>query len=98
MSGIDKTLEEREKRYGSFQSFSMLCQDLKKITSLYIERQGTILEDYHQEALDMILHKISRIINGDPNYKDNWHDIAGYAKLAEDLCDEDKDIKSESSG
>ena len=31
----------------------------------------------------MILHKISRIVNGDPNYKDSWTDIIGYAKLVE---------------
>jgi len=31
----------------------------------------------------MILHKIARILNGDPEYSDNWHDIAGYATLIE---------------
>ena len=25
-----------------------------------------------------------KILNGDPNYVDNWHDIIGYAKLIED--------------
>jgi hypothetical protein len=29
----------------------------------------------------MITHKISRILNGDPNYDDSWRDIAGYAML-----------------
>lgn len=33
------------------------------------------------EALEMIAHKIARICNGDPNYADNWVDIAGYATL-----------------
>jgi hypothetical protein len=36
------------------------------------------------EALDMICHKIGRILNGDPNYADSWVDIAGYAKLVAD--------------
>lgn len=36
-----------------------------------------------REALDMIFHKIGRIVCGDPNYADSWHDIAGYAKLVE---------------
>jgi len=40
----------------------------------------------HREALEMIAHKIGRILNGDPNYADSWHDIAGYAKLAETAC------------
>jgi hypothetical protein len=29
----------------------------------------------------MIVHKIGRILNGDPNYDDSWADIAGYAQL-----------------
>jgi len=36
-----------------------------------------------QEAIDMILHKIARIVNGNPNYKDSWTDIIGYATLIE---------------
>ncbi len=36
------------------------------------------------QALDTICDKIARILNGDPNYIDNWHDIQGYAKLVED--------------
>jgi len=35
----------------------------------------------HKEALEMIQHKIARILNGDPNYADSWQDIAGYAQL-----------------
>ena len=42
-----------------------------------------------QEALDMIFHKIARILNGDPNYADSWHDIAGYATLI------DKELNNE---
>ena len=40
--------------------------------------------DDQVEALDMICHKIGRIINGDPDYADSWHDIAGYAQLVAD--------------
>jgi len=29
----------------------------------------------------MNAHKIGRILNGDPNWSDSWHDIAGYAQL-----------------
>lgn len=35
----------------------------------------------HKEALDMIVHKIGRILNGNPNYIDSFRDIAGYAEL-----------------
>ena len=32
----------------------------------------------------MIQHKIGRILNGDPNYDDNWRDICGYSQLVLD--------------
>jgi hypothetical protein len=35
----------------------------------------------------MILHKIARIVNGDPNWSDSWRDIAGYATLVADRLD-----------
>ena len=34
----------------------------------------------------MIQHKIGRVLNGDPNYDDNYRDIAGYATLLLDEC------------
>lgn len=42
------------------------------------------MEALQREALDMIFSKIGRILNGDPNHADSWHDIIGYAKLVED--------------
>ena len=38
-----------------------------------------------KESLHMIASKMARIVNGDPEYLDNWHDIGGYAKLIEKL-------------
>jgi hypothetical protein len=38
----------------------------------------TMVQD---EALSMIVMKISRILTGDPNHADHWADIAGYATL-----------------
>jgi hypothetical protein len=32
----------------------------------------------------MIAHMLGRILNGDPDYADSWHDIAGYAQLVAD--------------
>jgi hypothetical protein len=37
-----------------------------------------------KESLEMVAHKVGRILNGDPTYADSWHDIAGYVKLVED--------------
>lgn len=37
-----------------------------------------------KEALEMVAHKAGRILNGDPDYHDSWHDIIGYTKLVAD--------------
>jgi len=82
MSDIEKTLIEREKRYGSFASHAVIAQAIK--SKMQDTRNWYDLSQDKREALEMIAHKIARILNGDPNYADNWHDIAGYAKLVED--------------
>jgi hypothetical protein len=35
-------------------------------------------------AIFMILVKLARIANGDPDYADHWDDVAGYARLGRD--------------
>jgi hypothetical protein len=50
------------------------------------------LTDDQWEAMEMIAHKLARIINGDPDYHDNWADIAGYAKLVADRLETGKEV------
>ena len=45
------------------------------------------LSDDKKEALEMVAHKIGRILNGDPEYHDSWHDIIGYTKLVADTLE-----------
>ena len=42
------------------------------------------LDTHQQESLEMILHKIARVIAGDANYDDHWRDISGYAFRVEE--------------
>ena len=77
---IENTLKERS-RYGPFSSHAVISQALKAVMHLH---DWDALTADKKEALEMIQHKIARIINGDPDYVDNWHDIQGYAKLIED--------------
>lgn len=78
---IEKTLAERGKRYGTFTGHSANSQDIKRIMR---KTSGwSAMQDDQREALDMIAHKIGRILNGDPNYADSWHDLEGYARLVE---------------
>ena len=86
MDNIDKTLEERGNRYGLFTDHAHVTQDLKRCmrAHLHLVNPGKKLADDQWEALEMIAHKIGRILNGDPDYADSWVDIAGYAKLVAD--------------
>lgn len=41
-----------------------------------------------KEAIHMIIHKIHRIVTGNPDHKDHWDDIGGYGQLGADDCAE----------
>jgi hypothetical protein len=84
MSDVNEVLSERGTRYGKFTGHAALSQELKHVIYAHLEEREKHLAFDQQEALDMICHKIARIINGDPNYADSWVDIAGYAKLVAD--------------
>jgi hypothetical protein len=81
---LSDTLNERGSRYGSFVGHAQVTMGLKLLCRQELESRGKALEPDQQEALDMIFHKIGRIVNGDPDYADSWHDIAGYAQLVAD--------------
>lgn len=82
MSDVAATLAERGARYGAFNTHAEITQSLKDI--MRSTPGWKRLTPSQAEALEMNAHKIGRILNGDPNYADSWHDIAGYAKLVED--------------
>jgi hypothetical protein len=81
MTNVNEMLEGRQARYGSFQGHAEISQVLKQVIHSAAKARNKELEHDQLEALDMIAHKIARVINGDPNYADNWIDIAGYATL-----------------
>ena len=82
MKKIEETLAERGNRYGSFQHHARVAQGLQDCM-----REGTgwaRLAVDQKQALTVIADKIARMLAGDPGYRDNWHDIVGYAKLVDD--------------
>lgn len=82
MTDIAATLTQRGNRYGSFDEHARITQNLK-IAMADSPNWHRLAAD-QKEALEMIVHKIGRILNGDPDYDDSWIDIAGYAKLVAD--------------
>jgi hypothetical protein len=77
-------LTERGARYGQFTGHAEVTQTLKAIFKSKMGEKWDHLADDQKEALEMIAHKLGRIINGDPNYFDSWKDIGGYARLVSD--------------
>lgn len=82
VSEINATLKERGDRYGEFGEHARITQGIKR--AMMDSPNWKKLSDDKREALEMLAHKIGRILNGDPEYKDSWHDIIGYTKLIED--------------
>ena len=89
MTNINNILDERGSRYGDFSSNATTTQLIKQAINLGDNTDK--LSFYQREALEMIAHKISRIVNGDANYMDSWVDIIGYAQLVIDKLQRDKD-------
>lgn len=81
---IDAVLADRGARYGAFIDHATITQALKRILVAHAVTHGKVLAPDQAEAIDMICHKLGRIVNGDPDYADSWLDVAGYAKLVAD--------------
>ncbi len=75
----EEILAERGKTHGKFKDHAAVTQELKNLCAA---RQVRILTAVQAEALEMIMHKVGRIVTGNPDVADHWDDIAGYAKLA----------------
>ena len=70
---------ERDKTHGEFNDHAMITQLIKAVMQAQPNWAG--LSYAQKESLEMIAHKIGRILAGNPDFKDHWDDIAGYAVL-----------------
>ena len=81
---VDATLDARALDYGKFIEGAEVMQMLKRVVLNALNNRDKVLAHDQAEAMDMIIHKIGRIINGNPDVVDHWLDIAGYAQLVAD--------------
>jgi hypothetical protein len=81
---VDATLDARAVDYGKFIEGAEVMQMLKRVVLNALNNRDKTLAHDQAEAMDMIIHKIGRIVNGNPDVVDHWLDIAGYAKLVAD--------------
>lgn len=79
MTNIENTLKERGNRYGEFKEHARITQNIKR--AMCDSPNWETLSDDKKESLEMVAHKIGRILNGDPEYDDSWVDIEGYTRL-----------------
>lgn len=80
---IKETLSQRQAQYGDFKDVADTTERLFKTI-----KDGNSFDDFTNDqrmALYMICSKMARIVNGNPNHKDSWHDIAGYATLIDEV-------------
>ena len=82
MAKVEDTLQERGKNYGNYREQTTISKNIKE--AMQERDKYWEMESDQQDALEMIAVKMSRIVNGDPDYADNWADIAGYATLVKD--------------
>ena len=75
MEKLQQTLNERGEQYGDFRDMAFCAQTLKAM--LIADDMNSV----QKEAMDLICTKLARISHGNPNNRDSWHDIAGYAQL-----------------
>lgn len=87
MPDINETLAQRGSAYGDFREQGRITQNLKK--AMQDSPNWGRIPAYMKEGLDMVQHKVSRILNGNPFYDDNFHDIIGYTKLMQDRSAQD---------
>ena len=76
---VEETLAERETQHGSFKQH---CE-IEVALNMAAAPHAGHLTKVQKVAVGMILHKLARILNRGAQHSDTWHDIAGYATLAE---------------
>ena len=75
------TIPNRDEQHGGMEAVGEVSQHMKM--AMRDGRNWERLTDGEQEALDMIAHKIARILSGaDPHDPEHWTDLAGYAHAA----------------
>lgn len=76
----------RGKTHGAWADNAGVAQELKGVIQRAAwarrERGQPDLTAKQKESLEMICHKIGRIMAGDASFPDHWDDIGGYAKIA----------------
>lgn len=72
-------IAERGKVHGDFNDHAEFTQRIKQV--LFSSPNYLKMTPTQREGLEMIAHKMGRILAGDPHHADHWLDIEGYARI-----------------
>lgn len=79
---LETLLAERKSTHGEYRDHARYSQTIKAL--IHSSPNWAGMSDHQKETLEMIAHKIGRILAGDADFDDHWKDISGYAKLSAD--------------
>ena len=79
---VEQVLVERGNDYGDYASKAQFIQGVKYL--MRTSPSWDAMDADMRESMEMIAHKMGRTLYGNPTHKDNFLDIAGYAKLVAD--------------
>lgn len=89
----EDVIKTRQGTHGEYADSARVMQAIKRAV-----REGAgydDLPDIMKESLDMLAHKMGRIVTGNPSFHDHWVDISGYATLIIQRTDDGKGVKDE---
>lgn len=96
MSDVNATLKQRGNVHGNFNESSVTKRKLMAVAEQSPNWQA--MSPAHQCAVNMIIEKLGRVLHGDHEFADHWHDIAGYATLGERACDNVLNLSEKTNG
>jgi hypothetical protein len=83
-------IPNRDEQHGGLEAVGQISQNLKGCIRAGCNWHR--LTPAQREALDMMMHKVARILSGDSQLRDHWLDAAGYplciARMIEESSDE----------
>jgi hypothetical protein len=84
----EKLIEARHSTHGDYSCVAELDQALKDVLRNHVGWDR--LTPGQALAIEMIVHKIARIMCGKPDFRDHWLDVCGYVQCVLDRLPEEK--------
>lgn len=90
MNSLNTTLSQRGAIYGDYEEGSQFIANIMEEMEAARKRQGYLpLTEENRVHINYILLKLTRVMIT-PDHVDSWHDLAGYAKLTEEVYEKRK--------